>query len=213
LKVRNNHVICIGGLNIVKGFVMTRISSPEAETEGIKSVAFMMAAAARTAPKARGVDAIKTMVVDGEELEAIARATDEAAHGKPDIVEAAMHRDANNLRKSTCAVLIGVGGAPKKPEKPLDCGACGFKTCEGLLNARARKSGESDFSGPVCAFASMDLGVALGSAAKVAADHGIDNRIMFTIGVGATKLGWLDADIVLGIPLSTTGKSIYFDRG
>lgn len=192
---------------------MARISSTEAELDAIKDVARMMCAAARTAPKGRGVDSIKTMIVDGDDLETIARATDDAAPGKPDILEAAMHRDADNLRNSACVVLIGVVGAPKKPEKPLDCGACGFKTCEALLNARAHKASGGDFSGPVCSFASMDLGVALGSAAKVAADHGVDNRIMYTIGVGATKLGWLEADIVLGIPLNASGKSIYFDRG
>jgi uncharacterized ferredoxin-like protein len=70
-----------------------------------------------------------------------------------------------------------------------------------------------DFGGLVCAFQSMDLGIALGSAVKLAADLCIDNRMMFTIGAAAKSLGLLDSDIIIGIPLSVTGKSPYFDRG
>jgi uncharacterized ferredoxin-like protein len=39
-----------------------------------------------------------------------------------------------------------------------------------------------------------------------------DNRIMYRIGPVARELGLIDADNVMGIPLSATGKSIYFDR-
>jgi uncharacterized ferredoxin-like protein len=39
-----------------------------------------------------------------------------------------------------------------------------------------------------------------------------DNRIMYTIGTAARELGIIDADFVMGIPLSATGKSIYYDR-
>jgi len=62
-------------------------------------------------------------------------------------------------------------------------------------------------------FTTIDLGVALGSAAKVASDHNVDNRLMYTIGIAAKKLNWMDADVIIAIPLSATGKSIYFDRG
>ena len=58
----------------------------------------------------------------------------------------------------------------------------------------------------------MDLGIALGSAVKLAAELCIDNRMMYTIGVAAKELRLLDSDIIIGIPLSVTGKSPYFDR-
>lgn len=48
---------------------MSRFKSEEAEREAIRMVASMMASSARTAPKARGVDAIETMIVNGEDLE------------------------------------------------------------------------------------------------------------------------------------------------
>lgn len=192
---------------------MAKVSSTDAERDAMRTVANLMSAAVRTAPKTRGVDAIKSLVVDGEDLETLARAIEEAAPGRPDITFNRFLRDARNVRDSACAVLIAACGSPKKPENPMDCGACGFKTCSNLMNARAKEDDGADFFGPICVFASIDLGIALGSAAKVAAEHNIDNRIMRTIGVAAAKLKWLDADIVIGIPLSATGKNIYFDRG
>jgi uncharacterized ferredoxin-like protein len=58
----------------------------------------------------------------------------------------------------------------------------------------------------------VNLGIAVGSAVKTASIHNVDNRIMYTIGVAAKRLGLLDADVILGIPLSATSKNIYFDR-
>ena len=192
---------------------MTRVNSTDAERESVMSVARLMAVAARTAPKARGVDAIDTLIVEGQDLEALANAMDGCASGRPAIVEAAFHRDADNVRNSTCAILLSVTGAPKKPENPFDCGACGFSTCEALIKARAHSSGGKDFFGPVCVYASLDLGVALGSAVKIASSHNIDNRMMYTMGVAAATLNWMKGDVILGIPLSSSGKNMYFDRG
>jgi uncharacterized ferredoxin-like protein len=56
------------------------------------------------------------------------------------------------------------------------------------------------------------MGIALGSAVKTASLLNIDNRIMYRAGVAAREMGLIDADFVMGIPLSATGKSIYFDR-
>lgn len=58
----------------------------------------------------------------------------------------------------------------------------------------------------------IDLGIALGSAVKIAADMNVDNRIMHSIGQAAIKLGFCGGDDVEGIPLSINGKNIYFDR-
>ncbi|MFH2100041.1 MAG: DUF2148 domain-containing protein, partial [Pseudomonadota bacterium] len=40
----------------------------------------------------------------------------------------------------------------------------------------------------------------------------VDNRIMYRLGVVARDLGLVDWDFVMGIPLSVTGKNIFFDR-
>ena len=58
----------------------------------------------------------------------------------------------------------------------------------------------------------IDLGIALGSAVKVASELNVDNRIMRSIGIAAMKLELLKADEIQGIPLSIRGKNIFFDR-
>jgi len=35
---------------------------------------------------------------------------------------------------------------------------------------------------------------------------------MYTAGLAAKRLGLVDADIVVGVPLSAKAKTIYFDR-
>lgn len=188
---------------------MPRIKDEIAETEGVLTVARAMAVAARTAPKARGVDAIETLIVYGEELDALAGAMEKHGPNKP--LSDAFKRDAHNVRKSHAVLLMGLRDLrPKKVDKPLDCGGCGHVNCAGFLKAE-KKEGD-DFPGPVCMFQAMDLGIALSSACAVAARFHVDNRMMYTIGGPARKLGWMESQIIIGIPLSCTGKNIYFDR-
>jgi uncharacterized ferredoxin-like protein len=58
----------------------------------------------------------------------------------------------------------------------------------------------------------VDLGIALGSAAKVASYMNVDNRIMRSIGEAAENMNLLQADYIIGIPISIQGKNIFFDR-
>jgi uncharacterized ferredoxin-like protein len=46
----------------------------------------------------------------------------------------------------------------------------------------------------------------------MASDLNIDNRMMYTIGAAVRELGLFDADVIIGIPLCTSGKNIHFDR-
>lgn len=189
---------------------MTQPESREVEREAARMVAVMMAASARTAPKARGIDDIETMIMGASDLELLAGAMEDKAKEQPPHLTSVFVRDAGNVRNSDCVLLIGVTGNPKKIEQPLDCGACGYKNCKQLLNERKREG--KDFSGPVCIVQAIDLGIALGSAAKLASGLNVDNRMMYTIGSAAKKLRLLGSDVVIGIPLSVTGKNIYFDR-
>ncbi len=189
---------------------MGKFKAEETEREAIRMVAAMMAASVRTAPKTRGVDSLKTLVLDGEDIKALADAMEAKSREEPAHLAPVFARDAGNVRNSNAVLLIGVTGEPKKPEIPLDCGSCGYQTCERLIKA-GRRPGK-DFNGPICIFQAIDLGIALGSAVKMASEFNIDNRMMYTMGATAQKLGLMNADIVIGIPLSVTGKSIYFDR-
>lgn len=190
---------------------MGQKNSQQIEKNAVTMAAALMAAASRTAPKTRGVDSTVTLFLEGDVLEKLALAMERQADKKPDYLST-FRRDANNVRKSACVLLIGVTGEPKKINQPLDCGACGYATCARLAKARERVQA-ADFVGPICMFQSIDLGIALGSAVKLAAELCIDNRIMYTIGVAAKELGLLDSDVIMGIPLAVTGKSPYFDRG
>jgi len=188
---------------------MAKTSASEAQQQGVRLAASLMATAARTAPKTRGLDSISTLILDGEDLEALAQAM-EAKVGEKGGRIPSFARDAKNVRASTAVLLVGVTGEPKNPKLPLDCGACGYAGCAEFIEAK--KSDVEDFRGPLCMFQTIDLGIALGSAAKTAGLLNIDNRIMYTIGAAARKLKFLNSDVIIGFPLSVAGKSPYFDR-
>lgn len=188
---------------------MAQISSVEAEEQAVLQVASLMAASARTAPKGRAVDATSSLILNGDDLDKLAEAMERIAQDKPDYLSQTYRRDAGNVRNSKGVLLLGVRREPKKIEQPLDCGACGFSGCASLAKAKKK---DKDYSGPVCAFQAMDLGIALCSAVKLASELNIDNRMMYSAGVAAKSLKLLDADIIVGIPLSVSGKNPYYDR-
>jgi len=179
--------------------------SDKVEREALMITAKLMIAAARTAPKSGGRDDILTAIVVGEEKDKIVSEMRRIAaeRGIP-----GFERDANNTASSEAVVLIGVRGDKKFG---LDCGACGFKNCESFDHAD--KVTGRDFRGPTCVFKALDLGIALGSAVKIASLLNADNRIMYRIGAACMRLGYMpEATVIMGIPLSSTGKNIYFDR-
>jgi uncharacterized ferredoxin-like protein len=159
--------------------------------------------AAVTAPKSKGVSFVQTRVLTGAVLNDLAAEMVRFGErtGKKDF-----DRDAKGVARSEAVVLIGI-----KDAQPvgLDCGACGFADCKSFQN-QAKK--EVEFVGPVCAFRLLDMGIALGSAVKTASLLNVDNRIMYRIGVVARLIRIVDWDFVMGIPLSATGKNIFFDR-
>jgi uncharacterized ferredoxin-like protein len=188
---------------------MAILTSGQIEKEAVEMGASMMAVSARTAPKTRGVDSVKTVILTGEDLERLAAAMEKKVKEKSTELPG-FKRDADNVRSSAAVLLIGVSRDPKRMEIPLNCGACGYKNCKDLL-ASGKREGE-DFTGPFCIFQAIDLGIALGSAVKLAGELSMDNRIMYTMGAAAKKMNLLDSDLIIGIPLSVTGKNPYFDR-
>ncbi len=185
--------------------VMPIFEDAEGETEGILIASKLMAIAARTAPKTKGADDIITAIVLEGEKNALADDMNKIADERN---ISGFKRDAQNVRDSVAVFLIGVWS---NKTSGFDCGACGYNNCEEFKSAR-RRFGQ-DFDGPSCIFKILDLGIALGSAAKTASILNIDNRIMYRVGVAARRLKMLKgADVIIGIPISARGKSIYFDR-
>ncbi|MHB8126916.1 MAG: ferredoxin domain-containing protein [Desulfitobacteriaceae bacterium] len=170
--------------------------------EIMKTVAELMALSARTAPKAAGQDFVELKVVSGSDLHLI-----EQEMVKYGVESGKMNfdRDGQNVGISGALLLLSLNG-PKT--LGLNCGACGQPQCS-MLSVSVEGP---EFSGPICAWRLLDLGIALGSAVKTASLLNADNRIMYRVGVIARKLGLIQGDIVVGVPLSSTGKSPYFDR-
>ena len=178
--------------------------------KAVELVAELMALSARTAPKGKGQDSILIRVVAGEELQELSRELDRLGQARG--IKFYL-RDAKNLEESDACVLIA---ARSKDHAGLNCGGCGFSSCQDMIEAQSRfQETEQNlpFHGPNCVIKMADLGIALGSAAKTASLHNVDNRIMFTAGVAALSLGWMEGCLVAyGLPLKASGKSIYFDR-
>lgn len=186
---------------------MPVVTSKEGEREALLQTARLMLLSARTAPKSAGIDDTLAVMVYGKEKEDIAAEMEKIARQRTN-ASAGFKRDSQNLRDSEAVLLIGVRGTRKFG---LDCGGCGYPTCAEFEKA-TKKLGQ-DFEGPNCILKLLDLGIALGSAAKTASMLNVDNRIMYRIGTAAKRLELLPkASVIMGIPISATGKSIYFDR-
>jgi uncharacterized ferredoxin-like protein len=186
----------LDGQDFLKGDAMIR-ADYEMQEDALLDAATMICAAARTAPKGKGKDLIKTLVVSGGEKTRIADEMGDIALREGIKF---FDRDAGNIDCAPVLVLLGTRHCPLRLP---NCGYCGFKDCDSLVAA-----------GGICAFNSGDLGIALGSAVSRAADLRIDNRILFTAGKAAVELGMFGDDIRIayGIPLSVSGKNPFFDR-
>lgn len=176
------------------------------EAEAVKTVAGLMALAARTAPKAVGLDSISTEIVTGKSQEKIGEKMIQIA-GETGM--GFFRINGEQVKISDATVLIGL-----RLEKGLglNCGGCGYPTCAAMNKAQSsKKSRDSDFKGPNCLFKVTDLGIAVGSAAKTASMHNVDNRVMYSAGVAAMKLGMMKGcSIVYAIPLKASGQNVFF---
>jgi uncharacterized ferredoxin-like protein len=168
-----------------------------AEKRAVMRAADAMMAAARTAPKGKGLDRLDTFYLEGEEKDQFAESMKE--YGK-EIGADFFLRDAANIQKAAAVVFFGA----EDNYHGLNCGYCGKPDC-----AQAKKDGIS------CAFAVTDLGIAIGSAVALAAALCIDNRVMYSAGKTAIKLGLFSrkVKVAYAVPLSVSSKSIFFDRG
>ena len=143
------------------------------------------------------MDNIKVIAIDDEptKQKLIAKMREIAGQeNRPSFV-----RDASNIENSPAVLVIGVAANTAG----LNCSFCGHPTCEALEDA-----------GGICAFNSIDLGIATASAAEIAGRFHVDNRVMYSIGRACLDLKFFGTNVrqALGIPLSVTGKSPFFDR-
>lgn len=162
--------------------------------EQVLNIGRQMMIAARTAPKGKGVDIIEIAMVTGEDIQ---RLSEEmiAIHNENGMKF--FLRDSDNILSAECIILIGT----RDHGHGLNCGHCGFPTCE------------SRSAGVPCAINSVDVGIAIGSAVSCAADHRVDTRVMFSAGLAAQRLNYLEGcRQVFAIPVSASSKNPFFDR-
>lgn len=185
--------------------------------ETVRQVAKLMAASAITAPKSGGQlflagkhNFIETVIIEDpvirHDLAEWMR-----ARGK-ERREQIWFRDAEVCEAIDAVLIVGI--ADWYPPN-YDCGACGYATCAEFLHATNQlraESAELEFAGPTCNLRDIDLGIAIGSAAKTAAIHSIDCRCQTRVAVAARKLGIINSDVAVGLSLSMTHKAVGFDR-
>lgn len=164
--------------------------------EVVKALAEAVMVAARTAPKAKGRDLVEIAMLTGDD---IVRLSDAMRQISAETGLKFLLRDADNILHSQALILIGT----REPAEvcALNCGYCGFATCE-----------QKPANIP-CVMNSIDVGIAIGSACSKIADVRLDSRVLFSAGWAARRIGLLEGvDIIFAIPLSSSSKSPFFDR-
>lgn len=183
--------LCFSDVNLERIMIY---NERDVRHEHVLAVARQMMTAARTAPKGKGIDVVEVALVTDEDL---GRLADEMRRISDETGMKFFLRDADNVLQAECVVIIGT----REQAQGLNCGHCGFDTCE----ARSK--------GVPCALNSIDVGIAVGSACATAADCRVDTRVMFSAGLAAQRLEWLPGcRSVLAIPVSAASKNPFFDR-
>ena len=153
-----------------------------------------MMTAARTAPKGKGIDIIEVAMVTDEDIN---RLSEKMISISEETGLKFFLRDAENILQAEALLIIGT----RQQVQGLNCGHCGFPTCE-----------RKPLAVP-CALNTVDVGIAVGSACATAADLRLDTRVMFSAGLAAQQLGMLgDCSCVMAIPVSASSKNPFFDR-
>lgn len=167
--------------------------------EALMEIGRKMATAARTAPKGKGVDNTVIYLADKKDIAKISAYLKKMVEEKR--APRYYGRDAENILSASAMLILGtriksLGLSP--------CGNCGFADC----------AEKNQHPAVPCAFNTGDLGIAIGSAASVAMDNRVDNRIMYTVGIAIREMGLLgdDVPIIYTIPIASASKNPFFDR-
>lgn len=162
-------------------------------------IAQKMVIAATTAPKARGLNQLSYRIATGDDILKLGEEMESIGQNSS---QPFFIRDAKNILLAPVVVLLGCS---INPINLKECSYCGHPNCGEKLKSPTHP----------CAHNLIDLGIAIGIAAEVAAQNHIDNRIMFSVGKAALNTHLFPEDVacIYAIPLSVSTKNIFFDRG
>src|SRR5512136_875348 len=125
------------------------------EQNAVMAVADLMALAARTAPKGKGIDTIGIRVLAKKDIKRLAARLERLGTERN---IGFFLRDAKNLAASDDCVLLGCRG-----QEPggINCGGCGYANCADFTQALRRRRTETmtPFAGPNCILRMTDLGI------------------------------------------------------
>jgi uncharacterized ferredoxin-like protein len=178
---------------------MALVFEEQSRKIAVSDVARTMLIAARTAPKAGGIDNLVMAIADKEDIVLISQKMKEMV--EKNLAGQTFLRDAENILAAESLVLIGT--KIKSFGIPM-CGLCGHADC----------AEKNKYPNSPCAFNTGDLGIAVGSALATAADYRVDTRVMYSAGKAVRAMNMLGEEtrIIYAVPLSCTGKNPFFDR-
>ncbi len=161
-------------------------------------IANKMVIAATTAPKARGLNHLHYRILSGNDICLLSQKMEIIGN---ETSQNFFIRDSKNILEAPIVVLFG---CVINPINLKDCSYCGFTDCNEKLKNPSHP----------CAHNLIDLGIAVGIAADVAARNHIDNRIMYSAGKAAMLMNVFpnEVSLIYAIPLSVSSKNIFFDR-
>jgi uncharacterized ferredoxin-like protein len=141
-----------------------------------------------------GLGDLEVAVVSGRQKEELAKYMYQLAE---ELRDPSCKADAQEVRRAEAVLLLGLrdGG----DVVGMNCGACGFRSCEDMLQGRVAGL---LFPGPTCVLRALDLGVAVGLLAESERVLARDKKAMVRVGVAAKRMGLVKSDVVLGIPLA-----------
>ncbi len=186
--------------------------------DALRHVAQLCAVAAMTAPKSGGQlflkgskPFIETVIL--EDRDTLNRLADWLRARGTKLKQPIWFRDAETAEKLDLVLFIGLA---KWYPPVYDCGACGYATCAEFLRAapkyRAEGSEDWEFAGPICQLRCVDLGIAVGSAAKTASLNNVDARCQTRLAAAARHLDVIQADLAVALSMSVSHKNIFFDK-
>ena len=162
-------------------------SSRDMEQHAVLDTAARMCAAARTAPKTRGMDGLVSCVLTGEDKDQLAAQMRRLA-GELDY--AFFARDADNVDTADAVVLLGMQEVRRGLDK--GCQYCHFADC-----------GDCAKNDGLCAWDAVDIGIAVGSAAASAADFsGVRFAKSTSLGSAPRQTAFATAPPILPQPIN-----------